>query len=138
MCTGLVQAMCTVLIIDDNEEHREIAREVLTTSGHHTQEAENGKVALEWLRTNPEQLPCIALVDLMMPVMDGWDFLAALHREPKWAGIKVIVFSARVRKNEAPPVLRASAYWPKPPASEQLERIQRWCPRHEPPRPSDA
>src|SRR5882724_1938129 len=97
-CTGaVISAMCTVLIVDDNEEHREIAREVLTTKGHQIQEAENGKVALDWLRKHPAELPCIALVDLMMPVMDGWDFLAALHREPTWSGISVIVFSARVR-----------------------------------------
>jgi CheY-like chemotaxis protein len=122
--------MCTVLIVDDNEEHRELSREVLVTRGHQIAEAANGQVALEWLRAHPRQLPCIALVDLMMPVMDGWDFLAELREEPKWADIGVIVFSARVRGGEPPPVLRASAYWPKPPTAEQLERIQDWCRHH--------
>lgn len=122
--------MCRVLIVDDNEEHRELSREVLVACGHQIAEAENGQEALDWLRTHQRQLPCIALVDLMMPVMDGWDFLAALRDEPKWAGISVIVFSARVRGDEPPPVLRASAYWPKPPTAEQLEQIQAWCPHH--------
>jgi CheY-like chemotaxis protein len=122
--------MCRVLIVDDNEDHREIAREALAMNGHEAIEAENGRVALEWLRKYPKQLPCIALVDLAMPVMDGWDFLDAVRREPTWAAMTVIVFSARVRKNEPPPVLRASGYWPKPPSVDQLQDIERWCQRH--------
>lgn len=123
--------MCKVLIVDDNPDHREFSREILASDGHEVEEAENGEVALKLLRAaQPKLLPCIALVDLAMPVMDGWDFLAAMRKEPGWATISVIVFSARVRKDEPPPVLRAAAYWPKPPTAEQLERIQKWCPRH--------
>jgi CheY-like chemotaxis protein len=122
--------MCKILIVEDNEYHRELAREMITSAGHQATEAENGEAAMQWLRDHPTDLPCIVLVDLMMPVMDGWDFVAALRANPKWARICVVILSVRVRKDEAPPVLRANAYWPKPPTAEQLAKIERWCPWH--------
>ncbi len=122
--------MCRVLIVDDNAEHREIAREALALNGHEAIEVENGRDALEWLQNNSKDLPCIALVDLAMPVMDGWDFLDVLRKQAAWAAMSVIVFSARVHKNEPPPVLRASGYWPKPPTVDQLQSIDRWCQQH--------
>jgi CheY-like chemotaxis protein len=121
--------MCMILIVDDDSEVRELARRALTESGHDVYEAENGHDALVWLTAHPHARPCLALVDLMMPVMDGWDFVAAI-RNQIWAPQRLIMLSGRIQSDSPPPVLSAHAYWPKPLELERLEGIHRHCPTH--------
>src|ERR1700730_17881766 len=67
-----------ILIVDDDENIRQIVRICLTDEGYDVSEAPNGQVALSALR---EFTPSLILLDLRMPVMDGWEF--ARHYE-KW------------------------------------------------------
>jgi CheY-like chemotaxis protein len=120
--------MCTILIVEDVDDHRELERLLLTNAGHTVHEAKNGQEALDWLYANP--VPCAILLDLMMPVMDGWDFLNALRRYVRWRDLPVIVLSVRVQEQQALPVMTADAYWPKPLAPERLEHIHEWCSKH--------
>ncbi len=81
-----------VLIVDDDPAARELLRRLLAAEGFRVIEAENGRVALDRLR---EGVPGLILLDLMMPEMDGFDFIEALRREPGGASIPVVVLTAK-------------------------------------------
>ena len=81
-----------VLVVDDDAGVRERLRATFERQGWTVAEAENGRVALDKVRHGP---PRAVLLDLTMPVMDGFSFLHALRATPGCADIPVIVFSAR-------------------------------------------
>jgi two-component system, chemotaxis family, chemotaxis protein CheY len=86
----------TVLVIDDDRDVRELLSEILRTEGYAPAAASNGSEALALL--DRLELPPTAIVlDLMMPVMDGWEFLAHKGRDPRLSAIPVIVISASGR-----------------------------------------
>src|SRR5688500_15806012 len=64
-----------VLVVEDDPQIREVIAEVLTDEGYAVQTAENGREALQRLH---ESRPCVMLLDLMMPIMDGWQLLGQL------------------------------------------------------------
>jgi signal transduction histidine kinase/CheY-like chemotaxis protein len=81
-----------ILVVDDEPEVARIIAINLEYDGHQVRVAYNGQEALEEVaRKEPD---CI-LLDIMMPVMDGWEVLRALKRDPGWARIPVIVVTAR-------------------------------------------
>jgi len=121
--------LCTVLIVDDDADTREMIGELIGQEGHAHFEAANGKQALEWL-SDQERLPCVILLDLRMPVMDGWDFRQSLRSHPKWLKIPVIVVSATVQREGPNPLLNARDYWSKPPDAQQISKIQDYCETH--------
>ena len=82
----------SVLIVEDNPQTRELLRRNLANQGWHTLEAENGRIALERLET---VLPAVILLDLMMPEMDGFEFLHILRQDARWQSLPVIVVTAR-------------------------------------------
>ena len=84
-----------VLIVDDDHDVREALREVLQDNGYDVLEAGNGHDALSLLRGEPVP-PCVILLDIMMPVMDGRQFRTAQRNDPALASIPVIVLSAHV------------------------------------------
>jgi CheY-like chemotaxis protein len=81
---------CPVLIVEDDEATREMMRRLLEKEGWRVAEAENGRIALERLA---EQRPDLILLDLMMPEMDGFQFIIAL-RETEWRSIPIVVVTA--------------------------------------------
>jgi len=78
-------------VVDDDEDIREILNELLKREGCQVFCAENGEQAL--LKAKAEA-PDIILLDLMMPVMDGWQFRQHQLGEPSISEIPVVVFSA--------------------------------------------
>jgi PAS domain S-box-containing protein len=80
-----------ILVIEDEDDQRIIAHRVLSGCGFEVSFAENGKVALEALRAQP---PDLILLDLLMPVMDGFEFLEALAHEPA-REIPVVVMTSK-------------------------------------------
>ncbi len=84
--------MKSVLIIEDDFGIRSALEEVLETHEHQVFSADHGKAALELLKSIP--IPHIILLDLMMPVMTGWQFLECIKCDPVYSAIPVIVFSA--------------------------------------------
>ena len=123
--------MCKILIVDDEPDIREMVRVTLSELGHEVQEAENGQAALDLLAADPDHPACLLLVDLRMPVMDGWDLIAIL-KEGRWRSIPIIVFSASIKRGSPRPVLPVKACWPKPLPQEQLEAIHEHCLCHGP------
>jgi CheY-like chemotaxis protein len=79
--------MSLVLIVDDDFRIRALMARLLETSGFTAVEAANGKEALELLR---ERRPCVILLDLQMPIMDGWEFRRQQVADPAIADVPVI------------------------------------------------
>jgi CheY-like chemotaxis protein len=84
----------TVLIVEDDFSIRESLSEMLREEGYTVETAEHGREALERLQAGVK--PAIILLDLMMPVMDGWQVLEALAAHPRLSEVPVIVVSAAV------------------------------------------
>ena len=103
------QSDATVLIIDDNVEGAQALADMLEWEGCRTAHAINGKDALFHLRGSP--LPCIILLDLQMPVMNGWEFLEERRKDGVLAAVPVVVISAVLR---LPICLDAKAILGKP------------------------
>jgi len=82
-----------VLVVDDDRDIRDSLVELLEDQGYRAAGAANGLEALEVLRTG-QTLPCVILLDLMMPMMDGWEFREAQLQNPAWTQVPVIVISA--------------------------------------------
>jgi len=85
---------CSVLVIDDDAEVRELLAVALTADEYHVDSASDGREALHHLRSHAET--CIILLDLMLPVMDGMQFRTAQLHDRSLAWIPVVVMSAGV------------------------------------------
>ena len=83
---------CPILVVDDDPEARRIVRHMLERERWRVQEAANGQEALE--RVAAER-PDLILLDLMMPVMDGFEFSVELRKTRAWAQIPIVVLTAR-------------------------------------------
>lgn len=84
--------MHTIMIVDDDPDIRETLSLLLEAEGHDVACAANGKEALEKLREGVR--PCLILLDLMMPVMDGFQFRAEQQRDAALAPIPVVAITA--------------------------------------------
>jgi CheY-like chemotaxis protein len=83
----------TVLIIEDDETIRETMQVALEMRGYEVVTAANGMEGLDVLAALPSS-PCLILLDLMMPVMDGWGFVTATEHDPRLGRIPVVVVTA--------------------------------------------
>lgn len=86
----------TILIVEDDADIRDTLQHLLEASGYRAAPASNGQVALELLETI--ERPCLILLDLMMPVMDGWAFLSALEQDDALADVPIVIVSAYTDK----------------------------------------
>ncbi len=77
-----------VLVVDDDEDSRESLRELLELEGYMVQTAVNGKEALE--RVDALE-PCVMLLDLCMPVMNGWQVLDQLRSDGRLTRINIVI-----------------------------------------------
>jgi CheY-like chemotaxis protein len=87
-----------VLIVDDEPEVRAIIRQTVEGVGLKTAEAVNGRAALDWLSENP--LPALILLDLMMPGMDGFEFLEKMQEDEDLTDVPVVVLTAKALTEE--------------------------------------
>jgi CheY-like chemotaxis protein len=81
-----------ILVVEDDEDAREAMVALLEMKGYQAVPAGNGKEALDYLRRAP--VPDLIILDLWMPVMDGWQFRSEQVRDPRLAEIPVIVVTA--------------------------------------------
>src|SRR5689334_19594781 len=81
-----------IMVIDDEESIREILKQTLEFFGNDVILAENGRQALELL--DRQIIPNIILVDIMMPIMNGWEFLEQVKKRAHLSGIPIIVITA--------------------------------------------
>jgi CheY-like chemotaxis protein len=96
----------SVLVVDDDQAIREVIAEVLRDEGYSVTCAENGVQAMNELQKDHQ--PDVVLLDLMMPVMSGWEVLEQLQQNAQLARIPVVVVSAMtapgVREHLAKPI----------------------------------
>jgi len=81
----------TVLVVDDDADIRESLSELLECEGFAVRTAANGAEAVAKMEA---ELPCFVILDLMMPVMDGWEVAGRMHDEERLATIPVCVVTA--------------------------------------------
>lgn len=102
-----------LLIVEDDADLREILELALVSEGYRVATARNGAEALERLRSQTKK-PRLILLDLMMPVMNGWEFRDERRQDPELADIPMVVLSAATDFPMRASDIRADAYLRKP------------------------
>ncbi len=113
-----------ILVVDDDPDILEALSEILEAEGFEIRRARNGKEALERLEPDSPQL---ILLDLMMPVMDGWEFAQRMRQKPAAiASIPLIVLSADRNVGSKATDIGAVGYLAKPfELNDLLEMVRR-------------
>ncbi len=116
------QTAATILIVDDHVLNREFLRTLLGYDGHRLLEAGNGAEALRMVAA---EHPDLVISDILMPNMDGYEFVTRLHADPATAHLPVIFYTAIYREREAMAVAQTCGVrWvlPKPSDPEVIRR----------------
>jgi DNA-binding response OmpR family regulator len=100
-----------ILVVDDEPAIREVVSDILALADYGVKTACNGAEALEYIHRDP---PAAVLLDLMMPVMDGWEFLRRFRTDALWSAVPVAIMSAARDASIAASELGAQAFLPKP------------------------
>ncbi len=115
-----------LLVVEDDYDIRYALALVLESEGFTVVGAANGQEGLERLRSG--ERPCLILLDLMMPTMDGWQFRAQQAGDPALGSIPVVVISADGKVPQKAAALGAAAYLKKPIDFDALiETVRRYC-----------
>jgi CheY-like chemotaxis protein len=83
----------SILIVDDDEDLREVLKDALLFEGYNVETTTNGREAVAWLHAHAGE-PWLVLLDLMMPVMDGEGFLSCRADDPVLAAFPVVLLTA--------------------------------------------
>lgn len=114
-----------VLLVDDDSGIRESMSELLSTEGYSVLQAENGQMALDVLKKIPRR-PCLVVLDMAMPIMDGRGFLKRRAHDPALREIPVVVVSANSQPRA--PLQGIDGYFQKPVNVDRLiEVIDQHC-----------
>ena len=117
-----------VFVVEDEEMIRESIVEFLDENGYTAVGASDGRDALEKLGASPDGPPCLILLDLMMPVMDGRTFRERQLQSPQLAAIPVIVFSAYRDVATAATEMKAVGHLEKPlRLPDLLRKVRQYC-----------
>jgi CheY-like chemotaxis protein len=114
-----------ILVVEDDEDIRETLVDLLAMHGYEAVGASNGRDALDRLSAAVPELPCIILLDLMMPVMNGWQFRAAQRADPRLSQIPVVVITAHRDTTGAEAGLDPTARLAKPVDLDEMLRVIR-------------
>jgi CheY-like chemotaxis protein len=118
-----------ILLVEDDDSLRNIVAELLEQEGYVVREAANGQAALDVLSSHEQGAwPCVILLDLMMPLMNGFEFRERQLQAPALAAIPVVIFSANGPPQARVTELRASGELKKPIHLDDLIReVERYC-----------
>jgi CheY-like chemotaxis protein len=108
-----------VLVVEDDPALREVYAEVLGTEGYPVRLAANGHEALTLLSTHGD-LPCVVLLDLRMPVMDGWELVTRLRESDAWRELPIVVVAAHYKVADEARRIGAVAWLQKPVRVDRL------------------
>ncbi|KFE63911.1 response regulator [Hyalangium minutum] len=119
----------SILVVDDDEDIRDILSLLLCSEGYEVDSARDGLDALDHLRAG--EPPSVILLDMMMPRMDGEDFLTSIHDTPQYADIPVVLISGHHAAREKAAQLAAADCLVKPiDADELLSVVRKYVPNH--------
>jgi CheY-like chemotaxis protein len=114
---------CVVLVVEDDEDIRDVIAALLHEFGYSVVMAKNGEEALARLRSGTCR-PCVILLDLWMPVMDGWRFREEQQKDASLAAIPVVALSGDGEARG----FDAAAHLQKPVQFHPLVRtVERFC-----------
>ena len=120
--------MHDVLVVDDDSAIRETLQDALTHEGYQVAAVTNGLEALGYLAQQRATPPRLILLDIMMPVMDGLEFLESYAADPLFPGVPIVVMSAHVDRTV---VLRRNwvvRHMHKPFDLDELcDVVEHWC-----------
>jgi CheY-like chemotaxis protein len=123
-CDGLV------MVVEDDADIREAITEILQDNEYASVAAANGREAIERLRAQSTR-PCLILLDLMMPEMDGWEFRALQRRDSELSAIPVVVLTAHTNLPHVMKVLQVAACLEKPVSIDTLlTTVEHFCRRN--------
>jgi CheY-like chemotaxis protein len=115
-----------VLIVEDDDLTREALESILTSNGCTAAGVANGREAINYLHRNPR--PDLILLDMMMPVMNGWEFRSQQKRDPELAPIPVVVCSAVGDIQQEVSLVGAEGCLQKPINADQLlDTVRHFC-----------
>jgi len=115
-----------ILVVEDDTDIREEMAALLEGEGYRVAQARNGQEALERLKQAP--LPCMILLDLMMPVMNGWDFRALQMANPSLKEIPTVIVSGAAQAAKEAASLNATGFLQKPfDLDPLLDVIEQYC-----------
>ena len=113
-----------IFVVDDDVDHCSLLSELLLDANYSVETATSGKQALDRLATTPR--PDLILLDLLMPEMDGWDFMQNRRNDPSLLTVPVVVMTGSGdRVLMQAPV--ASGYLAKPLSPERLLQVVERC-----------
>lgn len=114
----------TVMVIEDDHDIRVSVRTLLEDEGFRVITVTDGKSALAMLESARE-MPCLIILDLMLPVMDGWNFAERLRTRPRLVDIPIVIMSAY----EHPPPPKGIVGFLKKPvdADALLQLVSSYC-----------
>jgi CheY-like chemotaxis protein len=116
-----------VMIIDDDRDVREAIIDVLADASYQPLSARDGQDALDQLGA-ATALPCLILLDVMMPGMDGWGFRQVQSADPRLGAIPVVVLTAHTNASQTAKRMHAAGSLKKPVELEELLAIvDRFC-----------
>lgn len=101
-----------ILVVEDDTSIRELLVELLESEGYVVSSAVNGLEGIKYLQS--QQTPDLILIDLMMPVMDGYSFRSEQLKNSKWASIPTVVMSAEANAKEKMKNFNITAFLSKP------------------------
>lgn len=114
-----------ILVVDDDSSIREMISQALEDEGYRVHSAAHGLEALDYLKTSPE-LPCLIVLDLKMPIMDGAEFRQQQRQDARLAKIPVLLLTADQNSHQDRARLGAVKILNKPvKLATLLETIQR-------------
>jgi CheY-like chemotaxis protein len=112
----------TILLAEDDLEIRDVVQDLLEEIGCDVIPARTGKQALDFLSNDPRSPPDMVILDLMMPLVTGWQVLEVIQRDPALAGVPVVVLTAATQDRPS----GVAALLQKPfQVEDLLETIQR-------------
>ncbi len=114
-----------ILLVEDDDDIRESLIDLLQDRGYAVTAVTNGRDALARLTSGPA--PCLIILDLMLPIMDGWEFRAQQTANPTWAEIPVVVLSGVPDAQQHALKLKAADFLGKP---IDLDRLYRTVEQH--------
>ena len=122
MSAEIDMAPSTILLAEDDLEIRDVVQDLLEEIGCDVIPARTGKQALDFLSNDPRSPPDMVILDLMMPLVTGWQVLEVIQRDPALARIPVVVLTAATQDRPS----GVAALLQKPfQVDDLLETIQR-------------
>lgn len=106
----------TILLAEDDEDMRDVVQDLLEANGYDVIPARTGRQALEFLSMDAQSPPDIVILDMMMPIVSGWQVLDTIRRDPELAKVPVVVLTAMSQDKPT----GAAAFLRKPFRSEAL------------------